>query len=243
MLSVVGVIPARYASHRLPGKPLCDIAGLPMVVRVYRRAIQSGLERVIVATDDRRIVEVCEKYGAEVMMTERSHISGTDRVAEVAKKVDASYYINLQGDEPLIEPKLIDEVIDALRKRHGRVMVSACRSSRDPREIDNPNVVKVVRDREGRALYFSRARIPFSGAVDRTVFHKHIGIYGYSKQALLEFTSLPDCALEKAEKLEQLRALYHGIPIWIVESDYPSIGVDTVEDLQRVRALFMEPRR
>ncbi len=242
---MIVVIPARYASTRLPGKPLLDIAGKPMLQHVYECALRSGAARVIVATDDERIHAAVLGFAGEVCMTGGHHQSGTDRIAEVSQRLGFApddIVVNLQGDEPLMPPALITEVAAALAAQPRAVMASACHPIKDKQALLNPNVVKVVLDAEGFALYFSRAPIPWprdsmSQASDSPVraLH-HIGLYAYRAGFIRRYASWPPCPLEKIEALEQLRVLWHGEKIVMCETPTPpEAGVDTVEDLERVR--------
>jgi len=231
------IIPARYASTRYPGKPLVDLAGKPMVVRVCERAKKSGAAAVYVATDDRRIADAVRKHGHSVVMTRGDHPSGTDRLAEAAKLLKLrpqQIVVNVQGDEPLIEPDLIRDVAQLLGKRREAAMTTACHAIHDEAGAKNPNVVKVVLDAEGYALYFSRAQIPFPREQGAT-HYRHAGIYAYRVSFLKEYAALAPAPLERAEALEQLRALWHGHRIAVVlsETDIPP-GVDTPQDLQAV---------
>jgi 3-deoxy-manno-octulosonate cytidylyltransferase (CMP-KDO synthetase) len=239
------VIPARYASTRFPGKPLADIAGKPMVVRVCERAAQSGAAAVHVATDDDRISDAVKKHGFPVVATRTDHPSGTDRIAEAAQRLklaDDALVVNVQGDEPLVEPRLIAEVAARLQERAAASMASACHAIADEAEMGNPNVVKVVLDREGYALYFSRSRIPFprdQGETSRTPTYRHVGLYAYRMRFLREYAELAPSPLERAEALEQLRALWHGHRIAMVASEAAvPPGVDTREDLEVVRKMW-----
>lgn len=241
-MDITAIIPARYASTRLPGKPLLDISGKPMVQHVYERAKKAELvSRVIVATDDRRIFDAVERFGGRAVMTSESHKSGTDRLAEVAKGLDSDMIVNIQGDEPLIEPGMIDDAIRPLMEDGSIVMGSLKAEIRDETELNNPNVVKVVVDRNDFALYFSRYPIPYirddSPLSLLTGRFKHIGLYVYRRDFLLEYAGMPQTPLEEAEKLEQLRALENGYRIKVPTTRYQSIGVDTEEDLERVRRL------
>jgi len=251
----VVVIPARYASTRLPGKPLLDIAGKPMVVHVAQRARESGAEEVCIATDDARIRDAAQAHGCEVVMTAASHASGTDRLAEVARLRGwpaERIVVNVQGDEPRIAPALIKEVALTLAERDRADMSTACHPIGNAREMFDPNCVKVVLDREGNALYFSRAPIPWARdafATDRDTLpaqlpvYRHIGIYAYRCAFLLGYASLPAPALETFEALEQLRALWHGHRISVaVTNSAPEAGVDTAEDLESVRRIFAAER-
>ncbi|MBS9402118.1 3-deoxy-manno-octulosonate cytidylyltransferase [Halomonas sp. TRM85114] len=248
------VIPARYASSRLPGKPLAEIAGEPMVAHVWRQACQSGAARVVVATDDARITDAMAPYGAEVVMTADVHPSGTDRLAEVAERLglaDESVLVNVQGDEPLIPPVLIDQVADRLFDDPQASIATLAEPIVDVEAVFNPNVVKVVRALSGRALYFSRAPIPWNReAWDRNAFMerptlletdawlRHIGIYAYRASFLAEYRDWQPSPIERLEQLEQLRALHYGHIIQVALARVPNpTGVDTAEDLARVRAL------
>lgn len=238
-MKVVAILPARFASTRFPGKPLVDIAGKPMIQHVYERtSLTASVDRVIVATDDQRIFDAVEAFGGEAQMTRDDHPSGTDRLAEVAARIDADLIVNVQGDEPLIDPEMIDAAIAPLLEDPAIVMGTLKTRLDDSGEYANPNVVKVVTDRDGFALYFSRAAIPHgrdlaAGSVPDRVF-KHIGLYVYRRDFLLRYPSLPETPLEQLEKLEQLRALEHGYRIRVVETDRQSIGVDTPEDVDKV---------
>jgi 3-deoxy-manno-octulosonate cytidylyltransferase (CMP-KDO synthetase) len=230
------IIPARYASTRFPGKALADIRGKPMVVRVCERAAESGAA-VHVATDDRRIARAVTASGFSAILTRKTHASGTDRIAEAAKKLrlgEDEIVVNVQGDEPLIDPRLISRVAQALRRRRDASISTACHAIRDRASLDNPNVVKVVRDAAGYALYFSRSRIPFPRGNPAACF-RHVGIYGYRVGFLNRFSRLTPSPLERAEALEQLRALWHGFRIAvIVERGEPARGIDTPADLRHL---------
>ncbi|OFW14543.1 MAG: 3-deoxy-manno-octulosonate cytidylyltransferase [Acidobacteria bacterium RIFCSPLOWO2_02_FULL_67_21] len=233
---VVAVIPARYHSTRFPGKALADIAGRPMVEHVYRRAAAArGVDAVVVATDDPRIAAAVERFGGIARMTRASHRSGLDRVAEVAADLDCPLVVNVQGDEPLVEPDMIAEVVAALAGDPAVEMSTVCRRIAEPSEYTDPNVVKVVADRDGNALYFSRAPIPFERGGAAAPAYKHIGLYAYRRPFLLRLAALPQSPLEQAEALEQLRVLEHGFRIRTVVTQHDSIGVDTPQDLERVR--------
>lgn len=239
---IVGIIPARYASTRLPAKALIEICGTPMVQRVYERAKKSRLiDRVIVATDDPRIEEVILRYGGDVMMTPATCTSGSDRCAVVAQTLDADLIVNIQGDEPLIPPTMIDEAIQPLIDDQTILMGTIVRPITEPEELCDPAVVKVVMDREGYALYFSRSVIPTVREVpDRSrwpgfhEFYKHFGLYVYRKDFLIQYSTLSATPLEKAENLEQLRVLEYGYKIRVTVTHDDSIAVDTAEDLARV---------
>ena len=243
-MKITGIIPARFASTRFPGKPLHLIAGKPLIQHVVERCQQAkSLAEVIVATDDTRIWEVVQNF-CRVEMTRPEHPSGSDRIAEVAERCACEAVINIQGDEPLIDPAVIDAVAGALA---GAEMSTAATAIRRVEELDNPNVVKVVVNAAGRALYFSRSTIPYvreaassstSEQLAAFPFLKHLGIYGYRRETLLRLVTFPVSPLENAEKLEQLRALDQGIGIAVVTVDYDSIGVDVPADAIRVEALL-----
>lgn len=237
-VKTIGIIPARYASTRLPGKPLADIWGKPLIQYVYEQVKKAkSLDEVIVATDDERIYEAVESFGGKVTMTSPTHPSGTDRCAEVAQKIDCSYVINIQGDEPLVPSSVIDKIAQALWQSPSEVPMVSAATIASSEERENPNVVKVVMDINNLALYFSRSPIPFLRHPIASTF-RHIGIYGYKKDFLLKFVSLPQTPLELAEALEQLRALEYGFKIKMVIVDYSPVGVDTLEDLERVREML-----
>ncbi|HIE04112.1 MAG TPA: 3-deoxy-manno-octulosonate cytidylyltransferase [Candidatus Latescibacteria bacterium] len=243
MTEVVAVIPARYWSSRLPGKPLLDIGGKPMIRWVWERTCRAGaVGRVIVATDDPRVAEVVEEFGGEVVMTSPEHPSGTDRVAEVAKGLSPDLVVNVQGDEPFLDPEVVDQVVEAILKLDVPMATAAGRID-DPEQLWDPSVVKVVLDLEGHALYFSRSPIPFlrdvpeEGWLEKAKFLRHIGIYAYRREFLMTLSGLPPTPLELYEKLEQLRALEHGYKIAVAETEYQSFGVDTPEDLRRAREI------
>jgi 3-deoxy-manno-octulosonate cytidylyltransferase (CMP-KDO synthetase) len=249
------IIPARYASTRLPGKPLADIAGKPMIVRVCERAAASGARSVHVATDDARIFDAVRAAGYGALMTRPDHASGTDRLAEAARALsldDGAIVVNVQGDEPLIEPSLISQVALALESRAAASVATACHSIRDAASIFNPNVVKVVLDAEGCALYFSRAPIPWVRGVweggprdapDTPGCHRHIGIYAYRAQFLQRYAALAPSPLEQLESLEQLRVLWHGERIAVAVTEHPAApGVDSQDDLDRVRRMWPDAK-
>jgi 3-deoxy-manno-octulosonate cytidylyltransferase (CMP-KDO synthetase) len=239
-LDIVAVIPARFASTRFPGKPLADIDGKPMIEHVYRRAQASpAISRVIVATDDMRIATAVAAFGGNVRLTRPDHLTGTDRLAEVASTLDCDIVVNVQGDEPLLDSRAITEVV-APFSDPTIVMTTLYKRIQQTSEFSDPNVVKVVLDRAGFALYFSRAPIPHARDPRSgwPPLHRHIGIYAYRRSALLVLASLEPTPLERTEVLEQLRALEHGIRIKAVETLYDSIGVDTPADLEQVRRLL-----
>ncbi len=247
------LIPARLASTRLPSKPLADIGGAPMVVRVAQRAALSTASRVIVAADDGQIVDACARHGVQALLTDKHHPSGTDRLAQAASMLglpDDEVVVNLQGDEPLIDPSLIEAVAALLASRPEAGMSTAAHPIEDEADLRNPNIVKTVLDANGLALYFSRAPIPWwrdgsasgAGIAPGLQPLRHIGIYGYRVGFLRLFPTLATAPMEQVEALEQLRALWHGHRIAVhVTHTPPGIGVDTPEDLERVRALWRSP--
>ena len=248
------IIPARMASSRLPDKPLADIAGLPMVVRVAQRAAQSQAGRVVVAADDVRVVQACQAHGVQALLTRQDHVSGSDRLAEACELLglaDDALVVNVQGDEPLLPPALIDEVARVLADRPEASMGTAAHAIHDLAEFSNPNVVKVVMDTRQLALYFSRAPIPWwrdgqqdggFKALPSPAPLRHIGIYSYRAGFLRQFPKLPPAPIETLESLEQLRALWHGHRIAVHVTDAaPGPGVDTPADLERVRGIFANP--
>ena len=234
------VIPARYAATRLPGKPLLDICGKPMLQHTYERALQSEASRVIIATDDERIRAAAEGFGATVCMTQATHVSGTDRIQEVSGQLqmaDSDLVVNVQADEPLIPPNVINQVAENLRQDSEVGIATLCETITDKEEVGDSNSVKVVIDRAGHALYFSRATIPWQGSASAKNCYRHIGIYAYRVAVLNQFVQWPVCELEVTEKLEQLRALYNGVGIHVaVSSESIPPGVDTERDLELVRA-------
>ncbi|MBI3193669.1 MAG: 3-deoxy-manno-octulosonate cytidylyltransferase [Ignavibacteriae bacterium] len=244
--NVLGVIPARYASVRLPAKPLVDLCGKTMVQRVYEQAKKASLvTRVIVATDCEAIVQVVKAFGGEVMLTSPELRSGSDRVAAVAREIDADIIVNIQGDEPLIEPEMIDQGVRPLIQDSTIQVGTLVRTIEIADEVLNPNIVKVVLDENNFALYFSRSPIPYlreSVTMEewhkRHQYYKHIGLYVFRKDFLLEFSSWQESQLERAEKLEQLRILEHGVRIKAAVTEYDSIPVDTAEDAERVRLII-----
>jgi 3-deoxy-manno-octulosonate cytidylyltransferase (CMP-KDO synthetase) len=244
MPKVVIVIPARFASTRLPAKPLADIHGKPMIQWVYERSKKArGILRTVVATDDERVAQVVRGFGGEVIMTSPQLQSGTDRVAAVALEISADIYVNVQGDEPLIDPLAIEKGVELVASgaySMSTVMVPL----RDREELMDPSVVKVLADRKGRAIYFSRFPIPYSrgdlpSLASNYVCKRHVGLYIYRKETLLNFMDLPVSSIEKGEVLEQLRALESGIPIGIAEVNFISLGVDTPLDLEKVRQILV----
>jgi 3-deoxy-manno-octulosonate cytidylyltransferase (CMP-KDO synthetase) len=236
-MNAIAVIPARLASTRLPRKMLREIAGKPLIGLVYE-AVRSSplLNDVIVATDSDEILRVCREHGWKAEMTSSSHRSGTERVHEIATRQSAEIYVNVQGDEPMIRPEHIASLLEAMQNSEAQVETLKTLAAEE--DIDNPNAVKVVTDANRRALYFSRATVPFDRDGIHPRYFKHLGIYAYRRAALERFVTLPESLLEKTERLEQLRFLENGIPIYVAETPYDSVGVDTEEDLQRVIAVF-----
>jgi 3-deoxy-manno-octulosonate cytidylyltransferase (CMP-KDO synthetase) len=239
---VVVVIPARYGSTRLPGKPLLSLAGQPMIQRVYERArLAQRVDQVIVATDDERIVQAVTAFGGEARMTRAEHRTGTERVAEVAAHVDGEIFVNVQGDAPLIDPVAIDTAVETLAVGDAAPVGTVATPIKTPGEIMDPNVVKVVLDFEDNALYFSRAPIPWvrDTAINIQVRHmKHLGLYAFRREALLEYPTLPQGELERIEQLEQLRWMENGTKIRVAEVEHDAVSVDVPEDVARVEKLL-----
>jgi len=257
MLSAVGVIPARYGSSRLPGKPLADLQGKPLLYHVYHRARRAAtLREVWIATDDERVFEVAKGFGARVVMTSRVHRSGTDRIAEAIEGVEADIIVNIQGDEPLIDYGAIDHAVNLLVRDAEAEMSTLKSSLDDPQDLWNPNVVKVVTDQRGYAVYFSRSPVPYLRKREQPgtslqeiladepsllkYFHRHIGLYAYRRDFLLRFATWAPSPLELLEDLEQLRAIEHGTKIRVDVSRAAIFGVDTPEDLERIRRLVQK---
>ena len=238
-MNVLCVIPARYASTRLPGKPLADIVGKPMIQHVYERSAQATIpQQVVVATDDEKVFQAVQQFGGKVVMTSSEHQTGTDRLAEVASKyAEVDVIINVQGDEPLINPKVIDELAQEFLNDTALQMASVM-SIMDTEDYQNPNAVKVVTDLNNNALYFSRSLLPYPRVAGKANVYKHIGIYAYKKDFLLKFAKLEPTPLEQSESLEQLRALENGYKIKMIKTKSKFIGVDSIEDLQTVNELL-----
>ncbi|MFN4033223.1 MAG: 3-deoxy-manno-octulosonate cytidylyltransferase [Fimbriimonadales bacterium] len=237
-MKVIGVIPARLAATRLPNKPLLDIAGKPMVQHVWERARQAQtLHELYIATPDPEILDAAHAFGAQAMLTSHAHRSGTDRMAEVARNTDGAIYVNIQGDEPLLDPDAIDRAVQPLLE-DAQVMMSSLYCHAQPEDYEQPSVVKVVVDLNGDALYFSRSRIPYPRAMTNLPVRRHIGLYVFRKTLLLQYAQWAPTPLETTEGLEQLRVLEHGYKIRMVYFEHPSIAVDTETDLQRVRAIL-----
>jgi 3-deoxy-manno-octulosonate cytidylyltransferase (CMP-KDO synthetase) len=254
-MGVVAIIPARYGSTRLPGKPLADIGGKPMIQHVYESASKAPeLSRVLVATDDRRIERVVKSFGGEVVMTSRRHASGTDRLAEAAHKIKADWLVNVQGDLPFIHAETIARAVRPMRRNPAMPMSTVCTPIYDEKEWRNPNIVKVLTDRAGFAMYFSRSPIPYvrnesislngkklTARSNRRLWgYRHLGLYVYRRDFLLKFAGLQPTALERSESLEQLRALEHGYRIYVAEVDERSVEVDTPADLIEAERYFLK---
>ncbi len=259
-MRAIGVIPARYESSRFPGKVLAELLGKPLIQYVYEEALKANtLEDLLVATDEERVLKAVEDFGGRAVLTAKGHKSGTDRLTEVVNPIDTEIVVNIQADEPLIHFSMIDELVSCLLDDSGIPMASLIHKIEDESDLKDPNVVKVVKDRNNFALYFSRSAIPYikhprkasqrgrqapstpvklhSGA-GKHQFYKHIGLYAYTKDFLFTFTNLPVGELEASEKLEQLRALEHGYRIKLIETGFDTIGVDSPEDLEKVKILL-----
>jgi len=238
-MDAIGVIPARYSSTRFEGKVLADILGKPMLQRVWEQAKQSLLlEDLIIACDDERIANVAAEFGAKVVLTAKGHVSGTDRIIEVVNPIDVRIVINIQGDEPLVHPTMIDTLVQTLLDDSKISMATLMKKIENPNDLNDPNVVKVVVDKNNFALYFSRTAIPYhtrSSEVESPAYYKHIGLYAYTKDFLFTYKNLPLSTLERIECLEQLRVLEEGFRIKVIETKYDTIGVDTPQDLERVK--------
>lgn len=234
------IIPARYGSSRLKGKPLIVVHDKPIIQWVFEKAVKASLaDRVIIATDNEEIYETALMFGAEVEMTSDTHNSGSDRIAEVVERhPEISYIVNLQGDEPLITSDSIDEVIKGVKNNEKADISTLIRELKDKKEIENPNCVKCVFDDKGYALYFSRSKIPYERNEGIAKIYGHLGIYGYKRESLLKLTQLPQSTLELAESLEQLRALQHGMKIMTSVVDFTPVGIDTVDDLEKFKKII-----
>ncbi|MGL4533480.1 MAG: 3-deoxy-manno-octulosonate cytidylyltransferase [Fusobacteriaceae bacterium] len=239
----LGVIPARYASTRLEAKPLKDIEGHSMIEWVYKRTLKSNLDKVVVATDDIRIKEEVERFGGVAVMTSENHLNGTSRIAEVCEKIsDYDVIINIQGDEPLIEPEMINSLINAFKEEKELVMGTLKHRLDSMEDIENPNVVKVVTDKKDYALYFSRSVVPYPRNLNKENYFKHVGIYGYKKEFVKMYSEMEPTNLEISESLEQLRVLENGYKIKVLETHHSIVGVDTQEDLEKVRKYIKEKK-
>jgi 3-deoxy-manno-octulosonate cytidylyltransferase (CMP-KDO synthetase) len=239
---VLAVIPARYASVRFPGKPLATIAGRPMIQHVVERVRRAqSVSRILVATDEKSIKDAVEAFGGEAVLTRHDHATGTDRVAEVALHETAEIYVNVQGDEPLIDPATIDLIVTAMLEDESIQIGTPCTAIDQPSDIMDPNIVKVVRDFESNALYFSRAPIPWvreRSSAGMARHWKHLGLYAFRREALVEYPTLPPGELERIEQLEQLRWLENGFAIGVVETDYDAVSVDVPSDIEKVEQLL-----
>lgn len=241
MIETIGVIPARYGSTRFEGKVIKDLCGKPVIQHVYERAKKAKLlDDLIIAADDDRIVEVVKRFGGKVVFTSKSHSTGTDRLTEVVNQIDVRVVVNIQGDEPLIDPLLIDDLVREMQDDKDIVMATAVKKSRSVEEFKSPDVVKAIVDQNRYALYFSRQPIPsfLKPDAEKSFFYKHIGIYAYLKDFLFTFKKLPKSYLEKNERLEQLRALESGYRIKVIETQSETVGVDTPEDLELAKAML-----
>ncbi len=237
-MRTVGVIPARYGSTRLKGKVLADIFGKPLIQHVWERASEAKLlDDLFIAVDNEHVKNVCEGFGAKTVMTDKSCLSGSDRIAQAVKDIDAGIVINIQGDEPMLNASIIDGLVDVLKKNKEVQMSTAVVKMKESKDAQDPNVVKAIVDRKGYAIYFSRAALPFDREGDgkEIEYFKHLGFYGYRKVFLLGFKDLPLSKLEQAEKLEQLRVIEAGYKIKVIETEFDTIAVDTQEDLQKVK--------
>lgn len=245
-MDVIGIIPARYSSVRFEGKVLAKICGKPMIQHVWERAKQAlMLDDLIIACDNELVEKAAKEFGAKVVMTSKGHPSGTDRISEVINPLDVKVVVNIQGDEPLIHPTMIDGVARALLGGNPVSMSTVMKRIEDAQVLNDPNVVKVVVDKSNFALYFSRSAIPFRAAnseIEKPVYYKHIGLYGYTKDFLFTYRNLPVSNLEKIEKLEQLRVLEEGFRIKVIETKFDTIGVDTPEDLEKVE-LYLQKEK
>jgi 3-deoxy-manno-octulosonate cytidylyltransferase (CMP-KDO synthetase) len=241
-VEVLAVIPARYASSRFPGKPLALISGRPLIQHVVERVRDARtVSRVVVATDDARIEKAVADFGGEAVMTRPDHRTGTDRVAEIAARIPARIYVNVQGDEPLIDPGTIDALVGAMMEEESVQIATPCSAIARPEDIMDPNIVKVVRDFDGNALYFSRAPIPWVRDRDKAIaaqHWKHLGLYAQRRDVLLDFPTLPPGELERLEQLEQLRWLENGQRIRVVETEYDAVSVDVPADVERVEKIL-----
>jgi 3-deoxy-manno-octulosonate cytidylyltransferase (CMP-KDO synthetase) len=240
-MKITAIIPARYSSSRLPGKPLKYICGKTMVQRVYEQVKKVSLiDEVIVATDDQRIFDEVKKNNGNVTITSKEHKTGTDRLAEVAAKIDSDIIVNVQGDEPLINPSVIKLAIEPLLADTTLKMSTLKHLTNNKKEINNPNIVKVITDKDDNAVYFSRSKIPYDRSSKQFEYFKHIGLYVYRKDFLLKYANMKSTPLEQQESLEQLRVIENGYKIKVIETEYDSIGVDTEKDLNKVRKILGE---
>ena len=239
-MKFLGVIPARYGSTRLEGKPLKNIGGHSMIEWVYKRAQKSNLDKIIVATDDERVFQAVTSFGGEAVMTSKDHQTGTDRIAEVASKYDYDVIINIQGDEPLIEADMINSLMTPFIQEPELKMATLKHKISSYEEVENPNNVKVICDKNDYAIYFSRSPIPYPRTLDLKNYYKHVGIYAYKSNFVVEYSKMQQTPLEKSESLEQLRVLENGYKIKVLETPFKIIGVDTQEDLDLVNKIVLE---
>jgi len=245
-MKTIGVIPARWGSTRFEGKVLADLCGRPIIQHVWENARKAKtLDDLVVAADNEKIIKAVEQFGGKAVFTSPDQPSGTDRLAEVVNPLDVKIAVNIQGDEPLVQAIMIDSLVMTLENEKAAQMATVVRKITDPAEVANPNVVKVVIDRNGYALYFSRSPIPYDragqeGAEKAPAYYKHIGLYAFTKDFLFTFRNLPNSGLENAEKLEQLRVLEYGYRIKTVETKFDTVGIDTPEDLERVRGMMLK---
>lgn len=240
-MEAIGIIPARYSSKRFSGKVLADICGKPMIQHIWERAKKALLlDEVIIACDDERVFAVARDFGANCLMTAKEHLSGSDRITEVVSPIDVKVVVNIQADEPLIEPLMIDSLVEVLLRDNSIYMATLIKQIENAKEINDPNIVKVVVDKNNFALYFSRAPIPYraGNAEVKPVYYKHIGLYAYTKDFLFIYKNISPSSLERAERLEQLRVLEEGFRIKVIETGFDTIGVDTPKDLERVKRVL-----
>ncbi|MFA4991658.1 MAG: 3-deoxy-manno-octulosonate cytidylyltransferase [Candidatus Omnitrophota bacterium] len=240
-MDAVGIIPARYGSTRFEGKLLADLCGKPVIQHTWENARRSNaIDDLIIAADDKRIYNIAKGFGANVIYTSTGHKSGSDRLTEAVNSIDAKVIVNIQADEPLLHPTMIDDVVGPLLKDESINMTTLCHKIKDREEVSDPNVVKVVFDRNGIALYFSRSPIPYTmdSEIEPQNYYKHIGIYGYTKDFLFAFKSLPQSRLEQLERLEQLRVIENGYRLKVMETRFDTIGIDTAADLEKAKCLI-----
>jgi 3-deoxy-manno-octulosonate cytidylyltransferase (CMP-KDO synthetase) len=242
-MEVIGVIPARYGSTRFEGKVLADILGKPMIHHVYERAKKARvLDDLIIATDNEKIIKAVKKFKGKAVFTSPDQPTGTDRLTEVVNPIDVKVVVNIQGDEPLVSPETIDHLASAVLDVKGVQMATVITKITDKKDLDDPNAVKVITDRNGFAIYFSRSRIPYNISEEKCVYYKHIGLYAYTKDFLFTYKNLPKSRLEQVERLEQLRVLEHGYKIKTVETNHDTIGVDVPEDLEKVKQFLLKEK-
>lgn len=237
-MKVIGVIPARYNSSRFPGKPLAKILGKPMIQLVYEKVkLATQVDEVIVATDHEDILKTVKLFGGEAVMTDPNHESGSDRIAEVASNIEGDIFINVQGDEPLIQPELIDNIVNECKKFSNSV-ITAKKKIEKNEDVNNPNIVKVITNKSNDAIYFSRSPIPYNRSGKECKYYKHLGIYCYPREILEKYVKLPSSQYETLEMLEQLRLIENDFNIKVVETNYEAVGVDTPDDIKKVEKLM-----